>query len=118
MLSSDKNVETIGQLVQAVIRYLNLQKESIKFDVVGKLVQLLTVAALAAGHCHPPLFLFRRGILAVGIVRHDHGIHADQFGSSALARGRFHLPKGMDRAPTGEASCQHPDERRSTIVTM
>lgn len=48
MLSSDKNVETIGQLVQAVIRYLNLQKESIKFDVVGKLVQLLTVAALAA----------------------------------------------------------------------
>ena len=47
MLSSDKNVETIGQLVQAVVRYLELQKESVKYDVAGKLVQVLTVAALA-----------------------------------------------------------------------
>lgn len=47
MLSSDKNVETIGQLIEALTRYLTLQKESIKFDVVEKLVQLLTAAALA-----------------------------------------------------------------------
>ncbi len=48
MLSSDKNVETIGQLVQAVGRYLTLQKECVKFDVAEKLVQVLTVAALVA----------------------------------------------------------------------
>ncbi len=46
MLSSDKNVETIGQLLQAVVRYLELQKASIQSDLTGKLVQVLTVAAL------------------------------------------------------------------------
>lgn len=47
MLSSNKNVETIGQLIEALTRYLNLQKESIKINVVEKLVQLLTATALA-----------------------------------------------------------------------
>ncbi len=47
MLSSDKNVETIGALLQAVVRYLELQKECVKSDVSGKVVQVLTMAALA-----------------------------------------------------------------------
>ncbi len=47
MLSSDKNVETIAQLVEAVKHYIGLQKEYAKLDVVDKVVRLLTRATLA-----------------------------------------------------------------------
>ena len=47
MLSSDKNVETIAQLVEVLKHYLGLQKEYIKLDVIDKVVRLLTAAALA-----------------------------------------------------------------------
>ena len=47
MLSSDKNVETIAQLVEAVKHYIGLQKEYTKLDVVDKVVRLLTRATLA-----------------------------------------------------------------------
>ncbi len=47
MLSSDKNVETIGQLAEIVRHYLGLQTEYLKLDVVDKLVRLLTFMALA-----------------------------------------------------------------------
>ena len=47
MLSSDKNVETIAQLIEVLKHYLGLQKEYLKFDVIDKVVRLLTAAALA-----------------------------------------------------------------------
>jgi hypothetical protein len=47
MLSSDKNVETIAQLVEVIKHYLWLQKEYLKFDVIDKVVRLLTAATLA-----------------------------------------------------------------------
>jgi len=47
MLSSDKNVETIAQLVEVLKHYLGLQKEYLKLDVIDKVVRLLTAAALA-----------------------------------------------------------------------
>ena len=47
MLSSDKNVETIAQLVEIVKHYLGLQAEYLKLDLVDKLVRLLTFATLA-----------------------------------------------------------------------
>lgn len=47
MLSSDKNVETIAQLVEVLKHYLGLQKEYVKLDVIDKVVRLLTAAALA-----------------------------------------------------------------------
>ena len=47
MLSSDKNVETIAQLVEAVKHYLGLQQEYVKLDVIDKVVRLLTRATLA-----------------------------------------------------------------------
>ena len=47
MLSSDKNVETIAQLIEVLKHYLGLQTEYLKFDVVDKVVRLLTAAALA-----------------------------------------------------------------------
>ena len=47
MLSSDKNVENIGQLVELLKHYLGLQTEYVKLDVIDKVVRLLTAAALA-----------------------------------------------------------------------
>ena len=46
MLSSDKNVETIAQLIEVLKHYLGLQKEYLKLDVIDKVVRLLTAAAL------------------------------------------------------------------------
>ena len=46
MLSSDKNVETIAELIEAVKHYLGLQTEYVKLDVVDKVVRLLTGATL------------------------------------------------------------------------
>ena len=42
MFSNDKNVETIGQLVETIKHYIELQKEYLKLDVVDKVVRLLT----------------------------------------------------------------------------
>ncbi|NPD91339.1 phage holin family protein [Xylanibacter muris] len=47
MLSSDKNVELIAQLIETLRSYLKTQKEYIKFDVTEKTVRLLTAMALA-----------------------------------------------------------------------
>ena len=47
MLSSDKNVETIAELIEVLKHYLGLQTEYIKFDVIDKVVRLLTATALA-----------------------------------------------------------------------
>lgn len=47
MLSSDKNVETFAQLIEALKHYLGLQKEYLKLDVIDKVVRLLTTATLA-----------------------------------------------------------------------
>lgn len=47
MLSSDKNVESIAQLIEVLKHYLGLQSEYVKLDVIDKVVRLLTAAALA-----------------------------------------------------------------------
>ena len=47
MLSSDKNVETIGQLIELLLHYLGLQTEYVKLDAIDKVVRLLTATALA-----------------------------------------------------------------------
>jgi len=47
MLSSDKNVENIAQLIELLKHYLGLQTEYVKLDVIDKVVRLLTAAALA-----------------------------------------------------------------------
>lgn len=48
MFSNDTNIETIGQLVEALKRYASLQGEYIKLNLVDKIVRLLTVAAISA----------------------------------------------------------------------
>ena len=47
MLSSDKNVETISQLIEMVKHNLELRKEYAKLDMVDKVVRLLSAATLA-----------------------------------------------------------------------
>ena len=47
MLSNDKNVESIAQLIEVLKHYLGLQTEYVKLDVIDKVVRLLTAATLA-----------------------------------------------------------------------
>lgn len=46
MLSSDKNVESIAQLVDSVKSYVGLQGEYLKLDVIQKVVRLVTALTL------------------------------------------------------------------------
>lgn len=46
MLSSDKNVESLAQLVIVLKDYIGLQKDYLKFDVIDKLVRLVTALTL------------------------------------------------------------------------
>jgi len=47
MLSSDKNVENIAQLIEVLRHYLELQTEYGKLTIIDKVVRLLTALALA-----------------------------------------------------------------------
>ena len=46
MLSSDKNVESIAQLVESVKSYVGLQGEYLKLDAIQKIVRLVTALTL------------------------------------------------------------------------
>lgn len=46
MLSSDKNVESIAQLVESVKNYVGLQGEYLKLDAIQKVVRLVTALTL------------------------------------------------------------------------
>lgn len=46
MLSSDKNVQSIAQLVEVLKNHIGLQTEYLKFDVIDKIVRLVTALVL------------------------------------------------------------------------
>ncbi len=46
MFSNDNNIETIAQLVESAKRYLNVQQEYVKLDIIEKVVRLVTLAAI------------------------------------------------------------------------
>ena len=46
MFSNDRNIETIGQLIEALKHYIGLQTEFMKLDVIEKVVRLITVITL------------------------------------------------------------------------
>jgi len=48
MFSNDKNVETIGQLVELIRHYVGLQNEYLRLDVIEKVVRLITALIVAA----------------------------------------------------------------------
>lgn len=47
MLSSDKNVETLAQLIEVLKDYVGLQKEHLKFDITHKMVRLIAALTVA-----------------------------------------------------------------------
>jgi O-antigen/teichoic acid export membrane protein len=47
MFSSDKNVESIAQLIEVLKGYIGLQKEYLKLNVIEKVVRLITALTLA-----------------------------------------------------------------------
>lgn len=48
MFSNDKNIETIGQLVEVFKHYIGLQNEYLRLDVIEKVVRLITALFIAA----------------------------------------------------------------------
>lgn len=48
MFSNDKNIETIGQLIESIKHYIGLQTKYAKLDVIEKTVRLLTALAMVA----------------------------------------------------------------------
>ena len=48
MFSNDKNIETIGQLVEVLKHYVGLQNEYLRLDVIEKVVRLITALIMAA----------------------------------------------------------------------
>ncbi len=48
MFSNDKNIETIGQLVEVIKHYVGLQNEYLRLDVIEKIVRLITALLIAA----------------------------------------------------------------------
>jgi hypothetical protein len=51
MLSSDKNVETLAQLIELLKHYFGLHAEYATLTVIDKVVRLLTAVALAIIFC-------------------------------------------------------------------
>ena len=47
MLSSDKNVETLSQLIEMLKHNIELRTDYVKLDVTAKVVRLLSAATLA-----------------------------------------------------------------------
>ena len=48
MFSTDKNIETIAELIEAVKNYIGLQTKYMKLDVIDKIVRLLTALIMVA----------------------------------------------------------------------
>ena len=48
MFSTDKNIETIAELIEAVKNYIGLQTKYAKLDVIEKIVRLLTALTVLA----------------------------------------------------------------------
>lgn len=48
MFSTDKNIETIGQLIEVLKHYVGLQNEYLRLDVIEKVVRLITALTIAA----------------------------------------------------------------------
>ena len=47
MFSNDRNIETIGQLVEVLKHYIGLQNEYLRLDVIEKVVRLITALIIA-----------------------------------------------------------------------
>ena len=58
MLSSNKNIQSITQLIEAFKEYVSLEKECLKFDLTDKLVRIVTSMIVLAS-----IFVLSIGVL-------------------------------------------------------
>lgn len=57
MFSNDQNIETIGQLVDTLKHYLELQKEYVQLSMAEKTVRVLTAIAVTTVVCLLVMFI-------------------------------------------------------------
>ncbi len=57
MFSNNKNIETIGQLVETLKHYIGLQKEYVQLSAVEKTVKVLTAVGVTAIVCLLLMFI-------------------------------------------------------------
>lgn len=114
MFSSDKNVETISQLIDLVRHYIGLQGEYLKLDVIDKAVRLLTVLIIAL-----VLFTFLIITLIYLSFAAAYARHMDEHRCCLRYRGRMlpavyhHLcfdAQTLDRKTAGKISCRTVNE--------
>ena len=79
MFSSDKNIETIGQLIADLHQHVDLRLEYFKVDAVSKLSKLLAAIALS-------IIIFMFGALALWFV--------SMMAAAALGEGLYHEAAG------------------------
>jgi len=72
MFSSDKNIETISQLIEMVKHNMELRKEYARLDVVEKIVRLLSATAIAmlVGAMLTAILMFASAAIAVWLSRY------------------------------------------------
>ena len=92
MFSNDKNVETIGQLVEVLKHYIGLQTEYVKLDVVDKVVRLLTAITMTV--VLVGLLAGRMGRQCVWILHRGWSI-------PIYISNLRHFPSSMDRETIG-----------------
>lgn len=80
MFSTDKNIETIAELIEAVKNYIGLQTKYAKLDVIEKIVRLLTALTMLA----VLLLLLFIGLIYLSLQQLTRSHHS-------LAQ-RWHLP--------------------------
>lgn len=85
MLSSDKNVETLTQLIEMLKHNIELRTEYVKLDATTKMVRLLSVATLAVllMLIFLPAMLFASGAVAVWLAQY-WGVTASLFAVAAF----------------------------------
>lgn len=101
MLSSDKNVESIAQLIEVLKHYLGIQAEYVKLDVIDKVVRLLKGCRLGCPlflylHSGADVFLVCNRFLALCIYGIHQGIPHRGHTASADFHIVHHLPQDMD----------------------
>ena len=108
MLSSDKNVETIAQLVEALKSYMGLQKEYLKLNVIEKVVRLLTALTVAIVFIILGVaVLFCSGLLDGTSRRTGYGVFHHRPVVPLPPRAGLRFPQVVDRASFGKVPSLH-----------
>ena len=102
MLSSDKNVENIAQLIEVLKHYLGLQTEYVKLDAIDKVVRLVTAARVHSGDlCGIDIPVVCLSFLAGYVYRHCPSLPYHRYTLSVAAHTLFLLPQALDRETSG-----------------